>query len=108
MKKNNFNCGTIDCFKDFKEEIPATGHTEGEEETVKEPTLISKGQKEVRCTECNEVLETSEIAIPTNYLIIDAIIAVALLAVIIVVIVCIQKSQSRSEIEITLYADNIS
>ena len=86
-------------FKDFKEEIPATGHTEGEEETVKESTLISKGQKEVRCTECNEVLETSEIAIPTNYLIIDAIIAVALLAVIIVVIVVYRKVKAGRKLK---------
>lgn len=41
-----------------REEIPATGHTAGEWETVREAACLQSGLREKRCVSCGAVLES--------------------------------------------------
>lgn len=52
---------TCDCGDSYTEEIPAKGHDEGEWSTVVEPTCTTEGKKELRCTNCNELLDEETI-----------------------------------------------
>ena len=52
---------TCDCGDSYTEEIPAKGHDEGEWSTVVEPTCTTEGKKELRCTNCNELLDEESI-----------------------------------------------
>ena len=51
------SCGEITV---AQEVISATGHTEGEKNTVVEPSASQDGKWEIRCSACNELLKEGE------------------------------------------------
>lgn len=67
--------------------IKATGHDDGEWTITKEASFFEKGEKELKCTVCGEVLDTEEIAstcpIPLAGVVIIAIVACGAIAVVI-------------------------
>lgn len=67
--------------------IKATGHDNGEWTVTKEASFFEKGEKELKCTLCGEVLDTEEIAstcpIPLAVVVIIVIVACGAIAVVI-------------------------
>lgn len=53
---------TCDCGDAYTEPIKAKGHTEGEWTITKEAGIFTNGSKEIRCTDCSAVLNTSYIS----------------------------------------------
>ena len=49
------------CGDTYTEEIDALGHDDGEWIVTSEPSIFTKGIKELRCTRCGEVIETAEV-----------------------------------------------
>lgn len=49
------------CGDTYTEEIDALGHDDGEWIVTSEPSIFTKGVKELRCTRCGEVIETAEV-----------------------------------------------
>lgn len=81
------------CGKTRTETIPAAGHTPGDWEVTKQPTLLSAGEKVQKCTVCGEVLANEEIPAKTGELI--GILCAAGAAVIAVIAAVIVKKKKK-------------
>lgn len=75
------------CGDSYEDVIKASGHDDGEWTVTKEASFFGKGEKELKCTLCGEVLDTEEIAstcpIPLAGVVIIAIVACGVIAVVI-------------------------
>ena len=65
-----------ECDASYTEEIPATGHTESEFMVTKEPGIFTKGEQQITCTTCGEVLASEVIPskLPTTAILIPILI----------------------------------
>ena len=59
--EKTFTCQRVDCSYTEIEAINALGHKPGDKVVTLEPTCTVKGAWEIRCTVCDEVLESGEI-----------------------------------------------
>lgn len=83
-------CKCSVCGDEYTEEIPALGHVPSEAKVTKEAGLFTPGEKVSVCATCGETLSTEEIPsqypITYLYIIIGAVIAIAVVTTVVIVL----------------------